>query len=194
MSVLLRRARLTDAEAIAHVHSTSWQASYTGILPDSYLDNLGGPQLEARWRNRLGVPGECARIRVAEERGRLIGFSQFGNASGDRSLDGFAGEISMLYLDPDATGRGVGSTLLERSIEILEEMEYHWLVIWVVSRNERARSFYERHGLRADGATRYDRFDGDGVLVVRMDKLLNAAVDYDEIDRLLRSPRVPSRG
>ena len=84
--------------------------------------------------------------------------------------------------------------LFERSIEILEEMEFHWVVIWVVARNDRARRFYERHGLRADGATRYDRFDGHGVLVVRLARMLNPAVDYDDIDRLLRAPRVPSRG
>ena len=84
--------------------------------------------------------------------------------------------------------------LLARSIETLEEMEFHWLVIWVVSRNDRARTFYERHGLRADGATRYDRFDGHGVLVARLAKMLNPAIDYGAIDQLLRAPRVPSRG
>ncbi len=188
MAAMLRRARLTDAEALARIHSESWRASYVGLLPESYLRNLGGPRLEARWRNRLAVPGECGRIRVAEERGRAIGFSQFGAASGDPSLTGFAGEISMLYLDPDETGRGIGGLLLDDSIRLLDEIGFHWVVIWVVSRNQRARAFYERHGLRADGATRWDHFDGQGVLVIRMAKMINPAIDYDEIDRQLRGP------
>jgi GNAT superfamily N-acetyltransferase len=193
MAVIIRRARPADASAIARIHAESWRETYEEVLPESYLDRLGSPRLEARWRERLMVPGECARLRIAEEGGRVIGFAQLGPANGDPAIAGFAGEVSMLYVTPGATGRGVGTLLLERTFEVLADHGFHWVVIWVVSRNLRARDFYERHGMQPDGAARWDRFDGHGVFVVRLAKPLNPAIDFDDLDRALgvRSPALP---
>ena len=122
-------------------------------------------------------------IRVADQLDLIFNLPEQGNV-----------EFLIRKQDGRDVSKRIETVEFERAGIVLEEMEFHWLVIWVVSRNDGAHSFYERHGLRADGATRYDRFDGHGVLVVRLAKMLNAAVDFDEIDRRLRAPRVPSRG
>ena len=36
----VRAAEVDDAQAIARVHVDAWQATYTGIIPQPYLDQL----------------------------------------------------------------------------------------------------------------------------------------------------------
>jgi putative acetyltransferase len=75
----------------------------------------------------------------------------------DGAVRGFAilrgDELSHLYVAPDAFGRGVGSGLLETA----KARRPGGFTLWVFQRNERARGFYERHGLRCVRLT-----DGSG--------------------------------
>ena len=38
--MIVRPAQLEDAEGIANVHVTSWQTTYTGIIPDEVIKSL----------------------------------------------------------------------------------------------------------------------------------------------------------
>jgi len=53
--------------------------------------------------------------------------------------------VAHLYVDPPHQSRGVGTALLERA----KERRPAGFQLWVFQRNERARRFYERHGLEA---------------------------------------------
>jgi ribosomal protein S18 acetylase RimI-like enzyme len=71
---------------------------------------------------------------VADLDGRIAGFVAMSN--GDF--------LEHLYVHPDQQGRGVGSALLRRA----KERMLGGFRLWVFQANERARQFYERHGLR----------------------------------------------
>jgi GNAT superfamily N-acetyltransferase len=58
-------------------------------------------------------------------------------------LDG--GELDQLYLDPDYTGRGIGSML----VRFAQERRPAGLALWTFQSNRGARRFYERHGFVA---------------------------------------------
>ncbi len=167
----IRRARRDDARAIARVHVASWRAAYRGLLPQSYLDRMSTTALAQRWRDREAVW-------VAEVDGKVVGFSLLGPCRHDAALAGFAGEVTMLYVHADYTGDGFGQALLELSLDELARQQYFWVVVWVVEGNRAARSFYERRGLRLDGARRDDEFDGTRVPVVRYAAPLNPAFDF----------------
>jgi GNAT superfamily N-acetyltransferase len=53
--------------------------------------------------------------------------------------------IDQLYVDPEWTGRGIGSQL----IDIAKERYPSGLNLWTFQSNARARRFYERHGFSA---------------------------------------------
>ncbi len=61
--------------------------------------------------------------------------------------------LDYLYVEPDMTGRKIGSALLERA----KDRRPDGFSLWTFQQNERARRFYERHGLRLIRLT-----DGEG--------------------------------
>jgi ribosomal protein S18 acetylase RimI-like enzyme len=55
------------------------------------------------------------------------------------------GELLHLYLDPESTGRGIGTHLLD----LAKTRRPDGFTLWTFQQNDGARRFYERHGLRA---------------------------------------------
>jgi GNAT superfamily N-acetyltransferase len=178
----VRAAHEGDADELARVHLESWQGVYRDLLPASYLASLRHDDLAARWWRRLAVGeiDEC--VRVLELDGRMAGFVTFGPLH-DPSWLGYSGEVHMLYLRPELTGFGLGRTLLARAFDELSRCRCHWVVIWVLAKNQRARRFYESQGLRLDGARRWDAFGDRAVPVVRYAKALNPVFDFAELTR-----------
>ncbi|MEQ9076839.1 MAG: GNAT family N-acetyltransferase [Sandaracinaceae bacterium] len=175
----MRAAHGGDADALARVHLESWRWAYTGLLPESYLARLREDELAARWWRRLAAGEMEESIRVLELDGRVRGFVTFGPLREEPSWLGYAGEIYMLYLAPDLVGRGLGNELLASALSELARHRCHWSVVWVLSKNERARRFYERAGMKLDGARRWDPFGERAVPVVRYAKALNPVFDFE---------------
>lgn len=155
---------------------------YRDMLPASYLASLRFDDLAARWWRRLsaGEVDEC--VRVLDVDGRVGGFVTFGPLP-DPSWLGYAGEVHMLYLRPELVGRGLGRVLLRRAMDELARCRCHWVVVWVLAKNEPARRFYEREGLRLDGGRRWDAFGDRAVPVVRYAKALNPVLDFAAFHR-----------
>lgn len=196
MDYLIRSANpARDSRGIARVHAESWQRTYRDLLPARYLDGLRIPALTTYWHRRITSPavgGKDGRrnIWVAEQDGEVAGFAVIGPCLDEESLIGFSGEVSMLYLRPAHTGRGLGRALLEHCLEVLADREHYWCVVWVLEGNGEARAFYEHMGLRLDGARRFDTFRGKDVPVVRYAVALNPAVDFDTLCRGARRSHV----
>ena len=132
---MIRRATPDDAAAISDVFVRARDEM-------AYL-----PRIAAEVRPRLGGWFlERAELWVAEEDGRVVAFA---------GLEG--SELSHLYVDPGAQGRGVGSALLDRAKSLRPE----GIELWVFQKNDGARRFYERHGFRlvrlTDGAENMER-------------------------------------
>ncbi len=64
----------------------------------------------------------------------------------DRSSTDNAIEIARIYNERDAIGKGVGSALMQKCIDIAKEQgkEMIWLGVW--EKNERAIAFYQKWG------------------------------------------------
>ena len=67
------------------------------------------------------------------------------------TLDG--DDLDQLYVDPDAAGLGIGSTL----VDLAKDLRPGGLALWTFQTNTRARSFYLHHGFtevrRTNGET-----------------------------------------
>ena len=142
---------ITDAEfdPVARIHVRSWQAGYAGIVPAGYLAALDPAVLAERRRAHARHPG--TQTLVAERDGTVIGFAAFGPDRDDPGV----GELYAIYVDPDSWGAGAGRRLIEAAKIALAGAGFAVMRLWVLTDNDRARRFYQRAGLRPDGATDY---------------------------------------
>jgi GNAT superfamily N-acetyltransferase len=66
------------------------------------------------------------------------------------------GELHFLFVTPAFMGGGIGSRLLIRATELVQEDSYRQTMLWVFSHNREARRFYERQGWNTTGVERPD--------------------------------------
>jgi GNAT superfamily N-acetyltransferase len=155
--VRIRRGVPDDAEAMGHLHVDVWEDAYTGLMPQSVLDERRddvAARIE-RWRD---IFAEERPTWVAEDGSGLIGFSGSGpGRDNDVELDL---ELYALYVRAAYYGTGVGYALFEQAVG--DRACY----LWVLGGNERAIRFYERQGFRLDG-TEDEHDEGLHVRMVR---------------------------
>ena len=170
--VLIRLARVEDADAIGSVHVRAWQVGYRGQLPDDYLDRLSIPQRQASWRTGLPDPDRTSTVLVAEDPadGHVCGFATVGEPrfAGSEDLDRtVVGQLYAINLEPEAWGRGIGTSLLHAASDRLAADGYREAILWTLRTNARARRFYEREGWVADGGEQLDEHEGVALDEVR---------------------------
>lgn len=142
----VRAATAADADAIAQVHTESWQHAYRGLFPEEYLVSLDWRSRRTFWRNELSAANLPGRVAVLDGGSRgILGFAAAGPAR-DEDLESGSDELYAIYLDPTVWRMGWGSRL---AAEVLEARP---TVVWVLADNNRARAFYARMAFRADGA------------------------------------------
>jgi ribosomal protein S18 acetylase RimI-like enzyme len=128
---MIRRARPGDVDAIAELYERSF-----GTL--SFLPTLHTLEEHRTWFGKVVAKRE---VSVWDKEGAILGFIVLGDAT-----------VEYLYVEPEMTGRGIGSALLKYAKERLS----HGFSLWTFQENDGARRFYERHGLRiirlTDGA------------------------------------------
>jgi ribosomal protein S18 acetylase RimI-like enzyme len=78
-------------------------------------------------------------------------------ATRDRDKDStVTGEITSIYLNPENWRKGLGIQLFEFILEDIKNREFTQITLWVLDRNQSACSFYQKIGLKPDGATKND--------------------------------------
>jgi GNAT superfamily N-acetyltransferase len=162
----IRRAKPEDAMAIATVHVRSWKAAYPGLIPQEYLDGLLPEHRVAGWEEVLAVtewpragvlllvedsstPDEERRTGPGEN---VTGFSHICPTRDDDLDPTTTGEVTSIYLAPEAWGSGNGVALLGTSIDQMVAAGYETATLWALDTNARARRFYEIGGWELDGA------------------------------------------
>lgn len=110
----VRTAQLSDAAAMGALVVSAWQAAYSGLMPDDYLDGLTVDDRTAQWTWILtGELGSFAAVLVAEnDGGRVVGFVAVGGEMD--GTDATRGEVYAVNVDPDRWGRGAGRAVGRR--------------------------------------------------------------------------------
>jgi ribosomal protein S18 acetylase RimI-like enzyme len=140
----LRRARLSDAPAIATVEVASWRTTYGGIVPEDYLSRMTAEEHAERWARLLARPGSLDMTFVVEEEDRVVGFAKGGpEREGDLR---FVGELYAIYLLEEVQRQGHGRALAEAVAEALLRRGLRSMLVWVLRDNLGARRFYESLG------------------------------------------------
>lgn len=129
--VVLRAARPGDGAALYEVTRRSVESLARGHYRPDQLAGWMGERTAATYEAVIAG----GRTVVAEEKGVVVGF-----------VDAEPGEVTRLFLLPEAAGRGLGRRLLE--IGIAAARRDHAGPIRIEA-TLNAQSFYERHGFRA---------------------------------------------
>ena len=142
MDIIIKQMESDDEiRGKAYVHWRSWQEAYSGLIDQTYLDNLSlekHTEAAFRWTDNT---------LVAKDNNSVIGFVGYG-ACRDESLTE-AGEVGAIYILKEYYDKKIGYALMRAALEKLSE--YKRIAVWVLEGNHRAIKFYERCGFRFDG-------------------------------------------
>jgi ribosomal protein S18 acetylase RimI-like enzyme len=150
--ITIRRAGLDDIPQIRAVGSASWRATYTGIFPDEFIENV----LEQWWSEsgfQRSIPNAAACNLVAEQDGQITG-TLLGTVH-----PGEEGQVHLfrLYIHPDHLGQGIGKQLWQAYLQHLAPGVKR-VDLEVEPQNARAIQFYTRLGFQETGINETEAF------------------------------------
>jgi GNAT superfamily N-acetyltransferase len=151
--VVVRQARPSDARAIAEVSVASRRWSYRDLLPESDLVALSVEETTADFAQGLAELPPGSAVLVAERAGRVVRYA-YVLPSPDADVTAGTAELGSLYVTEDVAGTGEARALMDAAIDHVRAAGQGVLMLWVRRENGRARRFYEKHGMRPDGAKR----------------------------------------
>jgi GNAT superfamily N-acetyltransferase len=147
----MRRGRIDDAEAIARIHVEAYEKSLGEVVSREVLDRAASGR-HPMWVALLSQPPMGQAVFVHED-DKVIGFISAGPS---RERDPAAGEVYALFVYSSRWGSGIGDALLKCGLDHLRSLELTDARLWVLDKNDRARTFYEKRGWVDTGQVRED--------------------------------------
>ena len=140
----IRRAKSSDAGAVAEAHDEAWRGAYQGVIPGIELEKLITRRGPDWWDSAIR---KGSRISILAFGDNVAGYANYGRNRA-RSLF-YDGEIYELYLRPEYQGLGFGRRLFTSARRDLLQSGLKSLVIWALADNEPAVEFYRALGGKA---------------------------------------------
>lgn len=141
-----------DLTAVGELYALSWKHHYMGILPDTYLERLTGD----RWSALLWADPSSSI--AAFEDGKPLGAATLAFPR-DEEREGY-GEVTSIYLHPEAKNRGLGRKLMEKAMQQLRDEGCENVCVWVMEPCRSAIGFYEHIGFRFSGRKNQEMYGG----------------------------------
>ena len=175
---MIREAKIDDVYQISEIIFNSWQDTYNGIIPDSYLKKLSISHMIEKW-TRMITESEHSKTFVYEENNKIQGVIRVGDSEDFKNT----GEIYVLYVDINKKRNGIGSKLFNYGRKELEKIGYNNIILWCAKENKGSIIFYKKMG----GIITNERtIELDG------NKILEVAIEYDFSKKekyILNSPK-----
>ena len=140
----IRRAKPSDAKAVADTHDEAWRAAYQGVIPGLELDKLINRRGPDWWDSAIR---KGSRIAILAFGDKVAGYANYGRNRA-RSLF-YDGEVYELYLRPEYQGLGFGRRLFTSARRDLGQSGLKSMVVWALSDNDPAVEFYKALGGKA---------------------------------------------
>ena len=145
----IRPATPSDIPTIASLHIEGWKGAYGGIVDQGYKDSLTVEQRINDWTGWMA--NMESEVFLAEVSGTPAGFVVTGRTKtpppGSSPIrPSHSGEIYALYLAPPFWRQGVGTALIKHGAQHLKTQKHSAICLWVLDKNVRAKSFYEKMG------------------------------------------------
>ncbi|GAA1511573.1 GNAT family N-acetyltransferase [Streptomyces albidochromogenes] len=166
---------LDDCENVARVRVRGWRTAYAGMMPQAYLDAMSVQEDAARRRAHLAGDDGTTHHLVAERAGEIVGWGCCGPYRDEAGRPTGDAELYALYVLPEHHGTGAGRALTAGLLARAAADGHPRMLLWVLTRNARARRFYERAGFVPDGAEAPFDVLGTAVPETRYARRLSAA-------------------
>ena len=161
--ITVRPATLADAPAICEIYNQGIEDRIATLETELRI-----PEERRQW---LVERGPRHPVIVAEAQGKVVGWGSL-NVFNPRKAYDFVADFS-IYIERDWRGKGVGSRLLSRLIELARELGYHKLVLSAFPWNEGGMGLYQKFGFRTVGIYKEQgKLDGRWVDTIIMEKIL----------------------
>ncbi|WP_026692724.1 GNAT family N-acetyltransferase [Peribacillus kribbensis] len=139
--MMIRKAKLSDAEGVTRVSVEGWKTTYKDIMPKEYLDHISFDDRLETWLTI--IPNGNVFVAEDEEHG-IVGFSS-GGKERTGLYDEYTGELYAIYVLEEFQGKGIGGSLLKPVVDFLLEYHLNSMLVWVLEENKSKR-FYETLG------------------------------------------------
>jgi N-acetylglutamate synthase-like GNAT family acetyltransferase len=142
----VRRATADDAEGVAEVYVASWNEGFAHLMRPRAFDR----EQVARWERDLDTGS--VQWWLAERGSAVIGFA--GTGPSRDPIESDLGELDTIAVAPSNWRHGVGSRLMERTLDDLAGAGYRQGIVWTLADYPEARKFYEATGWHTSGEVR----------------------------------------
>ncbi|MDP9027403.1 MAG: GNAT family N-acetyltransferase [Actinomycetota bacterium] len=139
--IVVRRAAVEDAPAIARVHIQAWRETYSRLLEPGELDDLDVDARAVRWEQIIADARSTVWVAAIAE--KTIGFATAG-VRRDHEMPRPI-ELEAIYVLAAHHGSAAGQRLLDAAIGDSPAF------LFVAADNPRAQAFYRRNGFEFDG-------------------------------------------
>jgi len=159
------KATLSDVAGLGVFLHEAWREAGSGGLgfTGATEETINEVASEEFLRKRLTNPD--VQMFVVNDKGRVVGLAA------TRKIDAGSVELSGMVVLESATGRGIGTMLVEKVLTELRLAGFKKLVVKTEAINERAIKFYEKMGLSQVGRGR-EKVESTAVDVVILEKAL----------------------
>jgi len=158
----------SDSASASRIYATSWKTAYRGMLSDVLLDEIPMDF----WTPYFNANYETGRFTlvILSADGIDIGAAAYGLS---RDTDDTAiGEITSIYLIPEAWGKGYAAPLMECLLDGLRGLGCKKAHLWTLQGNRRAQKFYGKCGFAPSGAEKEITLKGECVIDTEYARIL----------------------
>jgi len=146
MTLVIRKATIKDAKLIADISHQTFYETFASYNRKEDMDKFLTQQF-TKGRLMLEVGARENIFLLAYEGREVAGYVKLRDERVPLSLGtNNAMEVARLYAMTGKIGKGVGSLLMQSSVNIAKEKSKEWLWLGVWEKNQRAIDFYTRWG------------------------------------------------
>jgi GNAT superfamily N-acetyltransferase len=132
---------------VAQLHFLSHTVSFAPFASEQWLNSRRLVDYLSRWRETLGSAADGDATLIARVSDRVVGIVRVARSATPRSETSVCdAQLTGMHVEPGFTGQGIGTLLMERSLDFIREQGFNRVQLGVIAANTGARRFYESHG------------------------------------------------
>lgn len=139
-----------DSHRASKIYALSWKKAYRGIFNDEYLDNLSLDFWVSSFNSNYQTNG--FKVFIIGTNNQDFGACAFGQSRDFKDIA--TAEILSYYFLPEFWGRGYAKLFIDIILYKIIYEGYHYVHLWALKNNPRARRFYEKCGFSLSGRER----------------------------------------
>lgn len=150
-NVNIRKVKSGDAETLAYIQTESWKVAFNIILSKEDLEKY----------TNIDKATEMYRMLLSKNIGNGFILSiddvphciAYWDKARDEAMEGYS-ELICIHSLCTNWGKGYGSMMMEYILKEIKKAGFQKVMLWVFEENNRARSFYEKHGFVLTGKSK----------------------------------------